>query len=93
MGECFKNGWVLAIGWMPNQAWSRWSMWSCLRELIWLLPEHGFHPLNIESLRMHYAMTLDRWAEGFEKEYQPGCARSEVNDLPLTRQHLYYTVQ
>lgn len=38
-----------------------------LRELVWLLPEHGFHLLDIESLRMHYAMTLDRWAEGFER--------------------------
>jgi len=38
-----------------------------LRELVWLLPEHDFHPLDIESLRMHYAMTLDRWAENFER--------------------------
>lgn len=38
-----------------------------LRELVWLLPEHGLHLLDIESLRMHYAMTLDRWAEGYER--------------------------
>ncbi len=38
-----------------------------LRELVWLLPEHGFHPLDIESLRMHYVMTLDHWAENFER--------------------------
>jgi len=41
-----------------------------LRELVWLLPEHGFHLLDIESLRMHYAMTLDRWAEGFERNVE-----------------------
>lgn len=40
-----------------------------LRELVWLLPEHNLHLLDIESLRMHYAMTLDRWAEGYEKNY------------------------
>ncbi|MFZ5645502.1 MAG: class I SAM-dependent methyltransferase [Bacillota bacterium] len=38
-----------------------------LREVIWLLPDYDFHVIDIESLRMHYAMTLDRWAEGFEK--------------------------
>ena len=36
-----------------------------LRETIWLLPEYGFRPLHIESLRMHYAKTLDRWYENF----------------------------
>jgi len=37
-----------------------------LREIVWLLPDYDFHVLDIESLRMHYAMTLDRWAERFE---------------------------
>lgn len=37
-----------------------------LRELVSLLPDYDFHLLDAESLRMHYAMTLDRWAEGFE---------------------------
>lgn len=38
-----------------------------LRELVWLLPEQNFYLLDIESLRMHYAMTLDHWAESFER--------------------------
>jgi len=38
-----------------------------LREIIWLLPEYDFHVIDIESLRLHYAMTLERWAEGFEQ--------------------------
>lgn len=38
-----------------------------LREIIRLLPDYAFHLLDVESLRMHYAMTLDRWSEGFEK--------------------------
>ncbi|MDD5135540.1 MAG: cyclopropane-fatty-acyl-phospholipid synthase, partial [Phycisphaerae bacterium] len=37
-----------------------------LRELVSLLPDYDFHLLDAESLRMHYAMTLDHWAEGFE---------------------------
>ena len=36
-----------------------------LRETVWLLPEYDFHTLHIESLRLHYAMTLDRWYENF----------------------------
>jgi len=38
-----------------------------LRETVWLLPEYDFHPLHIESLRMHYAMTLEKWYENFYK--------------------------
>ncbi|KKM10232.1 SAM-dependent methyltransferase, partial [Clostridiales bacterium PH28_bin88] len=38
-----------------------------LREVVWLLPEYDFHLLDVESLRMHYAITLDRWAGGFEQ--------------------------
>lgn len=36
-----------------------------LRETMWLLPEYNFHPLHVESLRLHYAATLDRWYENF----------------------------
>ncbi|MCF8010522.1 MAG: cyclopropane-fatty-acyl-phospholipid synthase family protein [Clostridiales bacterium] len=36
-----------------------------IRETIWLLPEYNFHLLHAESLRIHYAMTLDRWYENF----------------------------
>ena len=41
-----------------------------LRELIWLLPEYDFHLLDAESLRIHYAMTLDRWAENYERNIE-----------------------
>ena len=37
------------------------------RELVWLLPEHGFHLLDVESLRLHYAKTLEHWSSNFEK--------------------------
>lgn len=38
-----------------------------LREVIWLLPDYDFHTIDVESLRLHYAKTLDRWSAGFEK--------------------------
>ncbi len=38
-----------------------------LREIIWLLPDYNFHVIHLESLRLHYAITLERWAEGYEK--------------------------
>jgi cyclopropane-fatty-acyl-phospholipid synthase len=37
-----------------------------LREIVALLPEYDFHPIDIESLRIHYSMTLDCWAEAYE---------------------------
>lgn len=36
-----------------------------LRETVWMLPDFDFHLIHVESLRMHYAMTLDRWYENF----------------------------
>lgn len=36
-----------------------------LRETINLLPEYDFHLLHSESLRLHYAMTLDQWLDNF----------------------------
>ncbi len=41
-----------------------------IRELIWLLPEYDFHLIDVESLRLHYAKTLDCWAENFEKNIE-----------------------
>lgn len=38
-----------------------------LREVIHLLPDYDFHVLDVESLRLHYAKTLDCWIDGFEK--------------------------
>ncbi len=38
-----------------------------LREIVNLLPEHDFHLLHLESLRMQYAITLDHWFANFEK--------------------------
>lgn len=41
-----------------------------LRELVWMLPEYAFHLIDVESLRMHYAMTLDRWAVSFQRNVE-----------------------
>lgn len=38
-----------------------------LREVVNLLPDFNFHLIHLESLRMHYALTLDRWHENFCK--------------------------
>jgi cyclopropane-fatty-acyl-phospholipid synthase len=37
-----------------------------LREIVALLPDYNFHPTDIESLRIHYAMTLDQWADAYD---------------------------
>ncbi|MGI6686675.1 MAG: class I SAM-dependent methyltransferase [Bacillota bacterium] len=57
-GPC--NKWILKYifpgGYIPS-----------IRELIGLLPDYDFHLLDVESLRLHYAQTLDCWAKNFEK--------------------------
>jgi len=44
-----------------------WGYVPSLREVVWELPEHSFHLIDAESLRMHYALTTDRWLENYEK--------------------------
>lgn len=36
-----------------------------LREVVSLFPEYDFHLLHAESLRLHYARTLDHWYKNF----------------------------
>lgn len=38
-----------------------------IRELVSLLPEYDFYIKDVESLRLHYAHTLEIWADNFEK--------------------------
>ncbi|RQD69638.1 MAG: class I SAM-dependent methyltransferase [Tindallia sp. MSAO_Bac2] len=40
-----------------------------LREIISLLPDYDFHLLHAESLRLHYAKTLDHWLHNYLKEW------------------------
>ncbi len=44
-----------------------WGYVPSLREVTWYLPEYSFHLLDVESLRMHYALTVDQWEKNFEK--------------------------
>ncbi len=43
-----------------------WGYIPSLREIIWELPNFKLHLLDVESLRLHYALTTDRWRENFE---------------------------
>lgn len=58
MSEETKNSWmgkyIFPGGYIPS-----------LREIIGLLPEFDFHLLHLESLRLHYATTLERWYQNF----------------------------
>ncbi len=55
----------------PNEWLERyifpWGYIPSVREVVWELPEHSFHLIDVESLRMHYALTTGQWAENFEK--------------------------
>jgi len=39
-----------------------------VREVLALLPDYDFHLIDYESLRMHYALTLDEWLRRFESQ-------------------------
>ncbi len=44
-----------------------WGHIPSLREIIWIMSEQQFHLIDLESLRLHYAVTTGHWAENFEK--------------------------
>ena len=53
-GNSWMEKYIFPGGYVPS-----------LRETVWLLPEHDFHLLHAESLRLHYALTLDHWYNNF----------------------------
>ncbi|MEN6462636.1 MAG: cyclopropane-fatty-acyl-phospholipid synthase family protein [Syntrophomonas sp.] len=60
-----------------------------LRETIWLLPEYDFNLLDVECLRMHYAMTLDRWADNFEKKIDLVRQKYDERFIRIWRMYLH----
>lgn len=94
-----------------------------LSEVIDVMAANGLVVTDVENLRMHYALTLDRWAAAFERNrdrvrtmfdesffrmwrmylhstagafrygdlnlWQVTFTCGLINDLPLTREHLY----
>ncbi len=56
----------------PTNAWMREYIFPggyvpTLRETVQLYPEFDFHVLHMESLRRHYAKTLQCWYENFQR--------------------------
>jgi len=58
-----------------------------LRETIWQLPDYDFHLLHAESLRMHYAMTLDKWYMNFSRQAE--AVRKKFDDRFVRMWGLY----
>ncbi len=58
MQETSPNSWaqkyIFPGGYVPS-----------LREILWSFPDCDFHVIHVESLRLHYAMTLDYWYNNF----------------------------
>lgn len=76
----FGNNWmktyVFPGGYVPT-----------LREIVWQLPDYGFQLLHDESLRRHYAMTLDRWYANFAR--QADTVRAKFGDRFFRMWELY----
>jgi cyclopropane-fatty-acyl-phospholipid synthase len=43
------------------------AYFPALAEIVAPMGALGLHPVDVESLRLHYAMTLERWSEAFER--------------------------
>lgn len=56
--EFFIRKHIFPGGWIPS-----------LAETIDVMEKHGLEVLDIENLRRHYALTLDCWAERFERNW------------------------
>jgi cyclopropane-fatty-acyl-phospholipid synthase len=78
--RCSANNWMKSYifpgGYVPT-----------LREIVWQLPEYGFQLLHDESLRRHYAMTLDRWYANFAR--QADTVREKFGDRFFRMWELY----
>ncbi len=59
-----------------------------LREIIALLPEYNFRPLDVENLRPHYALTLEEWLRRFE-EHLPQIRKMGYDERFIRMWRLY----
>jgi len=57
--EFFIRNYVFPGGWIPS-----------LADTITTMEQHGLEILDIENLRRHYALTLDAWAERFDRNWE-----------------------
>jgi cyclopropane-fatty-acyl-phospholipid synthase len=57
--EFFIRNWVFPGGWIPS-----------LADVIVAMEKHGLEVVDIENLRRHYALTLDAWAERFDRHWE-----------------------
>lgn len=59
-----------------------------LREVIALFPEYDFHLLHAESLRLHYAKTLDHWHQNFSEHISEVEAKFDKRFIRMWRLYL-----
>jgi len=67
----------------PSNSWIRKYIFPggyipAVKETVALLPDFDFHLLHMESLRLHYAHTLDCWYTNFH-EHEPEIAKMYDN--------------
>lgn len=81
--ECETDSWIdkyiFPGGYIP-----------ALGQLILEIIEQGFHVLDVENLRRHYAKTLECWAENFEKALPE--IRATKNEAFIRMWRLYLNV-
>jgi len=58
-----------------------------LAEIVDTLGRHGFNVIDVENLRMHYGLTLDRWVERFEGK--AGAIRNMFDEAFVRMWRLY----
>jgi cyclopropane-fatty-acyl-phospholipid synthase len=58
------------------------------REVVNIMPEYNMHLTDTESLRMHYAMTLDEWAKRFERHVNKIRAERDEKFIRMWRLYL-----
>lgn len=57
----------------PTHPWLKkyifpWGYIPSLREIVWELPEHSFHLLDVEDIGYHYSLTTEKWLENYEEK-------------------------
>lgn len=56
----------------PSNPWLEkyifpWGYIPSLREIVWELPKHRFHLLDVEDIGFHYSLTAEHWYDNYEE--------------------------